>query len=605
MPLTLGLGFKLFGIDRLSGVLKKVGRGFANMTREVRTATKTMADGFRASKISSGSLLVAGAAAAGFGALITKAALSAGDFQQQMGFLGVVTGASRETLEDLETEILSLSTQFGVVPIKVAKTALALSRLGFRANEVKKLLVPTLGLIVASMGKLGPDQAGKLLGQTLKSFGLKAKDATLIGNQLSTIVARTAIDFDKMGLAIGTAGGFVAQFGGTTAEMLTFLGLAADVIARTERGATAMRNVFSDLADTQRQLKIQTMLGIEVVDRQTGKFKNIVNILEVLFEKFGELRQAERLAAIQSIFSKEAAGGLAAMMKRLETGITDATGKTLFGADALRLLVGEVGEGVVTLEEFVEKALGPLPGLMGISGASIAKFAIIMGKSFGIVLGPIVKGVSLLFEGFTFVIQKMGFFGKGLGIVIGVLGVLIGLLAPPLLTAAIFMKIFGGGSIFAAFATKGFTAALWSLFGAAIAVLGIFALLGLAVGLIGSAFGAFDADEVVAKQVASANAAIGGIQAPGAPGAAGRGGAQRTTTTAGLEAFGDDPGGAAAVESFDRLPSPPPGGFARARPPEDRQIVVNFVVDGRKIARAVARVNERDRQRTFGTKVKT
>lgn len=600
MPLTLGLGFRLFGIDRLSPTLRRAGAAFREMGREAGFAVKQLRDTARQSKITAGDLLAVGAAAAGLGALVTKAAFDAGTFEQQMGFLRVVTGATTDELGRLERQALDMSTRFGVMPIDVAKTQVALARLGFQAGDLEKVLVPTLGTIQASMGKLGPDQAGKLIGQTLKSFGLDASKATLIADQMSTAVARTAIDYDKMGLAVGTAGGFVANFGGTTAEMLAFLGLAADVISRTERGATGMRNVFRDLADVQRQNKIQTQLGIEVVDQQTGKFKNITLILEELFKRFGDMTEAERQANIQRIFSQEAAGGLLALMKRLEAGIKDANGETLHGVAALRLLVGDVGKGTVTVKEFVDAALGPLPGQMAISRAALGKLAIAFGQVFGLILGPLIRMVTGLFEGLVWVVQKTGFFGKGLALVLGIVGVTIGLLGPPLISAALFMKLFGLGSLFATGGVVALTTSLIALFKVMVVVTFGLALIALAIGAIAKLMGAFDFDDNT-KELEAATASLKDFE--GAAGGKFTVGAarfpERADTSAGIRALQTDPD---AVEAAGPLPSTVPGPVVPAAAGGDGagDITINLNVDGKKLERVVVRASDRRRQRRFG-----
>ena len=591
------LGFRFYAQDAgATNVIRVLKLGIDDLNRGLARNGLQVQRIAKQTQVAFGDVLATAAGLAVIGTSFVSSTLKAGEFERQIGFLGLVSQSSGAELERLRTLVLATSRDLGLSAVETAKAASAIARLGFTGKQTAEVLRPALELVVASFGELDPDKAGKLIGQTLKSFGKDSRDSRKVADELARAVSASALDFQKLGLALGTTGGFAASFGSETSQLLALLGLARDVIERTERGATGIRNIFRDLTKTTVQNRLaQADLGITVVDQQ-GKFRDIFDILIEVEAALRNKTEAERLSTLQDIFSIEAATVMAAIFKRLESGVTDLDGSIKRGADGLRAMGKQVAAGNITLSDFMKAALGPLPGQLAITQATIEQFGIALGRVFGVIVGPALSFVTFLFDTFITVITKTGVFGRGLAVVLGIVGVGLLVLIPLLLTGAFLMKSFALLTSFATVAAGGFFATIITGIKALLRTTIILGLISVALGFILDQFGAFNSLDTPELAVLQQAAAGGKAVAPGAsavlPGI--------PATTGGIEALisqlehgeGIEPaagGGGAA-------PAARPGQFGVA---ELMRLQVNLNVDGRNLAKVVEDVDLRESRRRF------
>lgn len=599
MAFNLGLFVEFFGKSKgFTAAATKATKGLNDVERAARTSKEALEQQRRQTRWLRRSLVALGVTLLGVSIGFLKAAKTAGEFDRQMQGVRLITGASAKQMAGLRDITLSMGAELGVVPLQAAKAEVALGRLGFRAHELEKVLRPTLGIVAAGFGEVDAERAAQLLGQTLKSFGKNASEATEIGNQLARATAVSALDFKKMGLAIGTAGGFAAQFGAQTHELLALLGAARDVISRTERAATGVRNIFVDLTKIKVQQRFRQM-GIEVATAD-GRFRNILDIVEQLHGRLQSLSDAQRLQTLQTVFSIEAAGVLGAIFQRLDAGVQTLEGRTLRGAAAMRFLANEVRNGSLTLEELQQALLGGAAGTFDRLTAQLNRALISIGDTARFSLIPVLDVANFALGSFAFILSKAP---ASIQFMVGTLGLLLQMLVailPSLLLLPVTLQAIGVGFNFAAIKSFLFSLSLKGVFlalgkltifitAAAIILEGLLWVLGK---ITGRDFSTPTFPELPQLPGGSIDASVAAIE------------------TGQIISAGSRPAGATrrpltvpATEEFLRVGavSREPGREGTERTPNPAQTRLNAIlnIDGRRFAKLTADIDSDERSRRF------
>lgn len=451
MARTLDLGIVLFARDKASGPVRKVklqvdgltqsqGRQAKSARRSAQAVTQSFIPAIRGLAF----------AATGAAAAITKIALDTGEYEREIRLAAFLTRTSAGEFDNLDRTVRDLGKQFGIVPVEVSKALQAVGRLGIEGKDAIEVTSGALQLMAASAGELGAQGAVDLLAAAMRSFGIDASKTESVVDSLSNATTSTALDFKRLGLALGTASGFAAQFGGTLEETLTLLGLTRDVIVRAERGATGVRNIFKDLTKTTLQTKLaQAGLNIEVADA-SGNFRNIFAIAKDLNDQMGGLTQQQRAFALQTAFSVEAAGVLAALSQRVALGVEDMDGALQQGTQAMVALEQRIRETSGTGQEFVDITLFGMAGAARIAKATWEDFKIELGRAINTVLVPSLRILTNVIGFFTKVLSALGPTGQVIIGIIALLGVVAGAVSLPIIALSLATGTWAGVSALAA-----------------------------------------------------------------------------------------------------------------------------------------------------------
>jgi TP901 family phage tail tape measure protein len=485
----------LIGRDKSLGrALRGAGVGFRRLQRRARETGSAIGRSFKAQNIGTGDIVAAAGATTVLTAGIFKSTLAAGAFERQMKSLKVITGADDKAMAGLRKTTLALAQEFGVMPTQVGKAEIALARVGFKGDDIARSLRTSMQLVAASFGELGPEEAGGLLTTTLKSFGLQARQSNRIGNQLAKATTETALNFKKLGLQIGTASGFAAQFGSDTQTMLALLGATTDVIPRAERAATGVRNIYRDLSKTSTLLNAkQAGLNLTVSDG-AGNFRNVIDIMGDLEDQLKDLDPDVRLAKLQKVFSIEAATAFGALMSRAKTGFKQLDGGTVKTIRGLKGLADVIGNANTTLEELVVAGLSNALGGFEKLKASVAVFAITIGEAFSTFVVPAMEMAAFTLKAFVRGVKEFGPIGTGFVAVLGFAAVVLGIIGPLVLGAVIAFKTWGVVTTILGFIQNAFWLSLQAhmirTMKIAVVMFSIVAILLFAIGALFEAFGA-------------------------------------------------------------------------------------------------------------------
>ena len=400
---------------------KEMDRFGKNLKQRAVVQQRSFATAIRASTV----------ALTGLGVALLKTATIAGDYDRQIRLAAFLTKNTEEKFAEFDAGVKQISSDLAILPSQVAKAAQAVGKLGFEGAGAMEVLRQGVTLARASLGELTSAQAVGAASTILKAFGQDASQARRAVDVLTTGVTSTALSFEKLPTALSTASGFAAAFGATMEETIAILGATNDIITKTERAATGVRNIFRDLSQVVTKQKLASAgLNIEILT-QAGNFRGILPILSDLFEQTSQMTEAERLQTIQRGFTVESAGALFAITQRLKIGFRDQNGQMVKGIGGLKALVKRMEQTGVA-SALADTQLEGFAGAMESFKVEGALLAESIGKALNTVLVPALKFVTGLitdmkdaFENASPVTKTMiGIFGTA-AIVLGAVGVIV------------------------------------------------------------------------------------------------------------------------------------------------------------------------------------
>lgn len=242
-----------------------------------------------------GALLVGLSAIAAVAATPIAAVKHFLELDQVLADLGSVTGQTREQMSPLTAEIKRLGIETSKSPTQIADTALALSRMGFSAEETKAALE---GVARASEAT-GQDMAimAEVIGTVVKVNQLNAEAAAEVADIIVATSNNSSQSADQMGEAWGKAAINGAAFNQTIESQALALGVLANAGLRGDEGGTAYENMVKAITAQRTEWE---KIGIAVFDAQ-GKMEQLPKIADELREKLKGFSDKEKISILEQL----------------------------------------------------------------------------------------------------------------------------------------------------------------------------------------------------------------------------------------------------------------------------------------------------------------
>ncbi len=169
------------------------------------------------------------------------------EFELQIAVLGGVSKATDEQLVSLRNNALILGATTEHTATDVAQLQLEYAKLGFTVDQIISSTESTLMGATALGGGLA--DTAKLIGGTLKSFGLEATKTTEVVDLLGASTQASGLDFAYLQTALPIVGTTARNAGVDLKTLLEPLGVMASNNIDASTSATSLRNIFLDLSD--------------------------------------------------------------------------------------------------------------------------------------------------------------------------------------------------------------------------------------------------------------------------------------------------------------------------------------------------------------------
>lgn len=289
------------------------------------------------------------------GGAATSVAASFDDAMSQVqGALGDAS-ADMDGLRDLALQ-LGADTVFSAT--ESAQAMVELAKGGLTEAQIKG------GALAASMdlaaaGQLNLSDAAATTVQMMGSFGLGAGDATRIANALAGAANASSADVSDLTQAMSQCSAQASLAGWSLEDTAAALALFADHGVKGSDAGTSLKTMLQRLAaPTDQAAEAIAAYGLNIRD-SNGKMKDISGIADELTGKLGGLSDAERDAALQTIFGADASRAAAILMQSGSEGLAkyiDATNDATAAETMASAQKGELSWALENMGGAVESA---------------------------------------------------------------------------------------------------------------------------------------------------------------------------------------------------------------------------------------------------------
>lgn len=438
--LVTSLIFQL--IDRVTAPLRRITNNFADIER----AGKRASAAFKlAANMKQGAEAVEGfsrQAASAVGAPIKKFA----DFQEQLSSVKAATfdltqAMAPDQVLAMDSAMFQISntardlgatTKFSATQVAEGMDILAKNFSGTDLEKARAIVDAMPGILdAAAASKESIETTADISTAAMNQFGLAAKDMGMIGDVLVKTANGSATGLTDLGEALKYSGVSARAAGLDLQTTAAFLGALGNAGKKGSQAGTGLASVLGNLQSGMKKQKgALAALGINVKDKD-GNLRPVLEIFEQLEraadKKFGKgkggVRRDRWLQALVgmgsdketlAILMKQAGTGELRQMVEANNGARDAAksvaiamndnaagaAKNLNSAfEELQLTIGEqLIPQVTDLLKWVNKLVNDLSAWSRENPNLVRGIGMVVGglAAFGIVVGPVIKGVSAL-----------------------------------------------------------------------------------------------------------------------------------------------------------------------------------------------------------------
>lgn len=393
---------------------------------------------YKSGKELAGNMAAAGAAGVGIATAGTMAGVKllmpGYDFAQKNSELQAVLGVDKQSpeMEALRKQARQLGDNTAASADDAASAQIIIAKGGGDAAAIQATTPVTLNMALANRRTM-EENAALLMGMR-SAFQLSNDKVAHIGDVLSTVMNKTAADFDGLSDALTYAAPVAKNAGVSIEETAAMVGALHDAKITGSMAGTGSRAVLSRLqAPTGKAWDALKELGVKTSDSK-GNTRPIFTILKEMQASFerNNLGTGQQAEYMKTIFGEEASSAAAVLMTAASTGKLDQLTSTLKASDgktaelvkimqdnlggdfkefqsayeavgtdlfdqqegSLRKLTQTATQYVLKLDGWIQKNKGLTTTIGIIAGGALALIGIIGG--IGLVAWPVVMGINAI-----------------------------------------------------------------------------------------------------------------------------------------------------------------------------------------------------------------
>ncbi len=273
---------------------------------------------------------------------MAKVTKTFGEFQYTLASAGAVMHATAGEMKVLERAAIDagIATQFS--PKEAAEGLQSLGAAGLNVKQAVEVLNPVLDLAAASMGQLGVAGAAENVVGVLNAFSMQADKAGMVADKLTRISQLTNFQFRDFSVAISQAAAQASTADQSFESMLATLGMLRNTNLTASSAATAYREAVRRLSGDKRAHKELTKLHVEVLNKETGKIRDLGAIMADLAPRLEKMNSKEKNLLATRIFGVRGMKTYAAFVAQYNKLVKEGTVMTGDYAGAHARLVSEL-----------------------------------------------------------------------------------------------------------------------------------------------------------------------------------------------------------------------------------------------------------------------
>lgn len=294
---------------------------------------------YKSGKELAGNMAAAGAAGVGIATAGTMAGVKllipGYDFAQKNSELQAVLGVDKQSpeMQSLRKQARQLGDNTAASADDAASAQIIIAKGGGDAAAIQATTPVTLNMALANRRTM-EENAALLMGMR-SAFQLSNDKVAHIGDVLSTVMNKTAADFDGLSDALTYAAPVAKNAGVSIEETAAMVGALHDAKITGSMAGTGSRAVLSRLqAPTGKAWDALKELGVKTSDSK-GNTRPIFTILKEMQASFerNNLGTGQQAEYMKTIFGEEASSAAAVLMTAASTGKLDQLTSTLKASD--------------------------------------------------------------------------------------------------------------------------------------------------------------------------------------------------------------------------------------------------------------------------------
>ena len=252
--------------------------------------------------------MAATAAGAAIAVGLGMAVKTAADFEAKMSKVQAVSGSTTEELAQMRKQAMELGSSTSFSASEAAEGMQLLASAGMDANKIMGAMPGVLDAAAAS----GEDLAlvAETMGTILNTFNLAATESGHVADVLAKSANLSAIGVKDIAESMKYVAPVAAQLGMTVDEVGAALIEQGNAGIKGSEAGTALRSsLLSLISPSDAAATTMEQLGIKIID-SSGKMLPFSNVLEQLKTKMADMSEAQKAAALATIFGKEAVSSM-------------------------------------------------------------------------------------------------------------------------------------------------------------------------------------------------------------------------------------------------------------------------------------------------------
>lgn len=174
------------------------------------------------------------------------------DFEAANSKLAAILGTTSKNIKDLTTDAQRLGAETKYTASQATALQIELAKLGFSKNEILQSTEVILKFAQATGSEL--PEAAALAGAALRMFNADTSETERYVSAMAVATTKSALSFSYLQTAMPIVGPVAKAFNFQIEDTLALLGKLADSGFDASMAATALRNIFLNLADSNGQL---------------------------------------------------------------------------------------------------------------------------------------------------------------------------------------------------------------------------------------------------------------------------------------------------------------------------------------------------------------
>ena len=174
------------------------------------------------------------------------------DFERANSELAAILGTTADKTKDLQIQARELGASTKYTAAEATNLQIELAKLGFTIQEIKNATPHVLKFAQATGSELS--EAASLAGAALRMFNADTTEAERYVSAMAVATSKSALSFSYLATAMPIVGPVAEKFNFSIEDTLALLGKLADSGFDASMAATATRNIFLNLADSNGKL---------------------------------------------------------------------------------------------------------------------------------------------------------------------------------------------------------------------------------------------------------------------------------------------------------------------------------------------------------------